>query len=143
MQQLLRHFENGHARLFALRLPSIAAEFVQPRRRRVGTDVARRAVAFDLIDAVERNVQPIAALVLQYRDLDHAALDGDRGDAAIDPDAVVEMPFGAVPGNMPGYYYWSRQWWEKLMRFGGASDENMKSFLDEWIMGTKDQFIEE
>ena len=55
-------------------------------------------------------------------------------------DAVVEMPFGAVPGNMPGYYYWSRQWWEKLIRYGGVSDENMKAFLDEWVLGTKDQF---
>ena len=55
-------------------------------------------------------------------------------------DAVVEMPFGAVPGNMPGYYYWSRQWWEKILRFGGVSHENMKALLDEWIMGTKDQF---
>jgi acyl CoA:acetate/3-ketoacid CoA transferase alpha subunit len=55
-------------------------------------------------------------------------------------DAVVEMPFGAVPGNMPGYYYWARQWWEKLLRFGAISNENMKSFLDEWILGTKNQF---
>jgi len=55
-------------------------------------------------------------------------------------DAVVEMPFGAVPGNMPGCYYWSRQWWEKLIRYGGVSDEQMKQVLDEWILGTKDQF---
>jgi glutaconate CoA-transferase, subunit A len=55
-------------------------------------------------------------------------------------DAVVELPFGAVPGNMPGCYYWSRQWWEKVMRFGGVSDENMMALLNEWIMGTKDQF---
>jgi acyl CoA:acetate/3-ketoacid CoA transferase alpha subunit len=55
-------------------------------------------------------------------------------------DAVVEMPFGAVPGNMPGYYYWSRQWWEKCMRFGGVSDENIMAFCNEWIMGTNNQF---
>ncbi|HNQ85489.1 MAG TPA: CoA-transferase [Deltaproteobacteria bacterium] len=55
-------------------------------------------------------------------------------------DAVVELPFGAVPGNMPGYYYWSRQWWEKLIRFGCASDENLKVFFDEWVHGVKDQF---
>src|SRR5512137_587304 len=52
-------------------------------------------------------------------------------------DAVVEMPFGALPGSMPGCYYWPRQWWEKCMRFGGASDENNKAFCDEWIKGTK------
>jgi len=55
-------------------------------------------------------------------------------------DAVVELPFGAVPGNMPGYYYWSRQWWEKLIRFGCVNDENLKIFFDEWVYGVKDQF---
>jgi len=55
-------------------------------------------------------------------------------------DAVVEMPFGALPGSMPGCYYWPRQWWEKCMRFGGVSDENTKTFCDEWIMGCKNQF---
>jgi len=55
-------------------------------------------------------------------------------------DAVVEMPFGAVPGNMPGYYYWSRQWWEKMLRFGCSSNENFKIFFDEWVFGCKDQF---
>ncbi|HNU75832.1 MAG TPA: CoA-transferase [Deltaproteobacteria bacterium] len=52
-------------------------------------------------------------------------------------DAVVELPYGALPGSMPGYYYWPRQWWEKLMRLAGPSDENMKDFIDEWIFGTK------
>ncbi len=55
-------------------------------------------------------------------------------------DAVVEMPFGALPGSMPGCYYWPRQWWEKCMRFGGVSAENNKAFCDEWIMGCKNQF---
>ena len=55
-------------------------------------------------------------------------------------DAVVELPFGAVPGNMPGYYYWSRQWWEKLLRYGGPDEERFMEFLEEWITGTKDQF---
>ena len=55
-------------------------------------------------------------------------------------DAVVEMPFGALPGSMPGCYYWPRQWWEKCMRFGGVSEENNLAFCNEWIMGTKNQF---
>ena len=54
-------------------------------------------------------------------------------------DAVVELPYGALPGSMPGYYYWPRQWWEKLMRFSAVSEENIKSFIDEWVFGTKDQ----
>lgn len=54
-------------------------------------------------------------------------------------DAVVELPYGALPGSMPGCYYWPRQWWEKLMRFAAISDENLSSFLDEWVYSTKDQ----
>jgi len=55
-------------------------------------------------------------------------------------DAVVELPFGAVPGNMPGCYYWSRQWWEKFVRYGCMSDENAKEMLDYWVMDSRDQF---
>ena len=54
-------------------------------------------------------------------------------------DAVVELPYGALPGSMPGYYYWPRQWWEKLMRFAAISDENLSAFLDEWVFSTKNQ----
>jgi glutaconate CoA-transferase, subunit A len=55
-------------------------------------------------------------------------------------DAVVEMPFGAVPGNMPGYYYWSRQWWEKFLRYGCLSYDNLKEFLEKWVFSCNDQF---
>ncbi len=55
-------------------------------------------------------------------------------------DAVVELPFGAVPGNMPGYYYWSRQWWEKTMRYASPDEERFIQYFDEWVMNTKDQF---
>ena len=55
-------------------------------------------------------------------------------------DAVVELPFGAVPGNMPGYYYWSRQWWEKFLRYACKSNDNLKDFLDHWVFSNSDQF---
>jgi len=55
-------------------------------------------------------------------------------------DAVVELPFGAVPGNMPGYYYWSRQWWEKTLRYASPKEENFIEHINEWVMNTKDQF---
>ncbi|MDD5712066.1 MAG: hypothetical protein PHY31_04815, partial [Smithellaceae bacterium] len=55
-------------------------------------------------------------------------------------DAVVELPFGAVPGNMPGCYYWSRQWWEKFLRFATLSDDNCREFMGYWVMECKDQF---
>ena len=59
-------------------------------------------------------------------------------------DAVVELPFGAVPGNMPGYYYWSRQWWEKFLRYGTLNDENLQEFMQYWVFDCKDQvdFVE-
>jgi glutaconate CoA-transferase, subunit A len=55
-------------------------------------------------------------------------------------DAVVELPYGAIPGSMPGHYYWSRQWWEKLMRWACQNEENTKSFFDYWVFSCKDQF---
>lgn len=55
-------------------------------------------------------------------------------------DAVVELPYGGLPGSVPGVYYWPRQWWEKLMRWATRSEGNLQQFIDEWIYGTKDQF---
>jgi len=55
-------------------------------------------------------------------------------------DAVVEMPYGGLPGSVPGYYYWPRQWWEWLFRIAMLDEEHMKSFMDYWVYGTKDQF---
>jgi glutaconate CoA-transferase subunit A len=55
-------------------------------------------------------------------------------------DAVVELPFGAVPGNMPGYYYWSRQWWEKTLRYASPDEAKFIEHFNEWVMDTKDQF---
>lgn len=55
-------------------------------------------------------------------------------------DAVVELPFGGVPGNVPGYYYWAREWWEWLFRIAMSTDEHMQSFYDYWIYGTKNQY---
>ncbi|MGE5404318.1 MAG: CoA transferase subunit A [Candidatus Saccharibacteria bacterium] len=55
-------------------------------------------------------------------------------------DAVVELPYGGVPGNVPGYYYWSREWWEWVFRIAMLDDEHMQSFFDYWIYGCKDQY---
>lgn len=55
-------------------------------------------------------------------------------------DAVVEMPFGALPGACPGKYYWSREWWEYVFRIASKSDENAFDFLNYWIYGTKDSW---
>ena len=44
-----------------------------------------------LIDAIERNIESVAALVLDDGDLDRALTDEDRLDAAINPYAMLEM----------------------------------------------------
>ncbi len=53
-------------------------------------------------------------------------------------DAVVELPFGALPGYMPGCYYWARRWWEKTFAMMDAGHEAMEAYIKEWILDTKD-----
>lgn len=61
-------------------------------------------------------------------------------------DAVVDLPFGAAPGNCPGHYYWSREFWEWGIRItlSGKSDEARDSFWNYWVFDCKDQleFVE-
>lgn len=55
-------------------------------------------------------------------------------------DAVVDMPYGALPGSCPGHYYWHREWWEWLVRIGTPSMDSINDFFDYWVFSTKDQF---
>lgn len=55
-------------------------------------------------------------------------------------DAVVELPFGCLPGCCPGYYYWSREWWEWMLRIATKTDAHLEDFTNYWIFSTKDQF---
>ena len=55
-------------------------------------------------------------------------------------DAVVEMPFGNLPGSCPGYYYWHREWWEQNIRVAFLNDEAFKKTLDKWVYGCRDHF---
>ena len=91
IEELERHLLQRGARLVALRSPALAAELVEARRRRVAAHIVGRAVALDLIDAIERHVEPVAALVLDDRHLDRALAHEHLLDAAIDADAVLEM----------------------------------------------------
>ena len=91
IEQFLRHFENRHARFLALLLPAIATQLVQPRRRGVFRHVGGAAVPLDLIDAIQRHIQAIAAFVLDDRRFDRAFAYEDLFDAAIDADAVLEV----------------------------------------------------
>lgn len=55
-------------------------------------------------------------------------------------DAVVELPYGALPGCCPGHYYWAREWWEFLVRCCTPKVENIQDFFEYWIYSTKDQY---
>ena len=77
--------------LIALLGPALAAEPVQPRRRRIAETSSRRPIPLELVDAIQRHIEAVAALVLDHRDFDRALLDEDGLDPTIDPDAVLEM----------------------------------------------------
>jgi glutaconate CoA-transferase, subunit A len=51
-------------------------------------------------------------------------------------DAVVELPFGAAPGYMPGCYYWGRRFWEKFFVWAAEDDDRVKEYFDSWIFET-------
>lgn len=55
-------------------------------------------------------------------------------------DAVVEMPYGALMGSMPGLYYWPRRLWEKAMRHWTYKEGAMDEFYETFIVGCKDQY---
>ena len=90
IEQLAGHLADAQLRLLAHLLPVRAAERVDPRRRAIAV-VLRRAVALQLVEPVQRHVEPVAALVLHHRHFHRRRADGDRLDAAIDADAVVEV----------------------------------------------------
>jgi len=55
-------------------------------------------------------------------------------------DAVVEMPYGALFGSMPGLYYWPRRFWEKMLRYWAYKEGAIDEWYDLVIKGCKDQF---
>jgi hypothetical protein len=91
LQELLRHLVDGGLRAITLLLPAAAAELVKARWRRVVAGRWRRAISLDLVEAIQRDVQPVAALVFDHGDFHHALAHEDLLDAAVDPDAVLEV----------------------------------------------------
>jgi acyl CoA:acetate/3-ketoacid CoA transferase alpha subunit len=55
-------------------------------------------------------------------------------------DAVVEMPYGALLGSMPGLYYWPRRAWEKLLRYWAHKEGAIDEFYDLFIVQCKNQY---
>ena len=72
VEQLRGHHADRRARLVALALPCRRAEPVQPRGRSI--TIAHGAVGLELIDPIERDVEPVPALVLHHRDLERGAI---------------------------------------------------------------------
>ncbi len=114
-QQLLRHLLDGGARLLALLRPAASAELVQLGGRGVVADVDPGAIALDLVDAIERDVEAVAAFVLDDRDLDRALAHEELLDAAIDPHAVLEVD-DVVAGLERGNRLERRRRWRTCAR---------------------------
>ena len=55
-------------------------------------------------------------------------------------DAVVEMPYGALFGSMPGLYYWPRRFWEKTLRYWAYKEGALDEFFNLMLNDCKDQF---
>src|SRR5204862_7367463 len=91
VEEFGRHLADGGPCLVALALPRRRAETVQLGRRRVS--VPGGSVGLELIQPVERDVEPVAAFVFDDRHFEPAALraDRDRLYPAIQPDPVFEM----------------------------------------------------
>lgn len=55
-------------------------------------------------------------------------------------DAVVEVPYGALFGAMPGLYYWPRRLWEKIMRYWAYTPGVVNEMYDLFVNQCKDQY---
>ena len=100
VQQLGGHLFDRLAGPLPHPLPGGAAQPVDPRRRPFAV-LARRPIPLELVEPIERHVEPVAAFVLHDRHLDGGLADHDRLDAAIDPDAVIEMDHVVADGERP------------------------------------------
>ena len=68
------HQRDRPARTVALLRPPLSADLVQLGGRFIRARVLRAAIPLELVDAVERHVEPVAALVLDDRHLDALSL---------------------------------------------------------------------
>ena len=91
IEQLGRHLDERGTGALLLRGPAPAAEFVEAGRGEIVGDIAGGAVLLDLVEPIERDVESVAPLVLDHRDLDGGLAVEDRGHAAVYPDAMLEM----------------------------------------------------
>ena len=52
-------------------------------------------------------------------------------------DAVVEVPFGSHPGNMPGEYWFDEDFFKMFLN-GVKTEEGKNRFYDDYVYGVKD-----
>ena len=86
LDQFFGHGENRFARLGFDFFPSRAAETVECRLGAVAADIFLHHV-----DAVHRQIQPVAAFVFQMQKLAFDAGDFEKFETAINADAVIQM----------------------------------------------------
>ena len=86
LEQLARHREDRLVRLRLDALPRRAAELVEPRARRLRADVV-----LDEVDAVDREIEPVAARVLEVEIVAFRVRDVQVAQAAVEPDAVIDV----------------------------------------------------
>src|SRR4029077_18629591 len=99
IEQLRGHLANRGARLVTLPLPRGGAELVETRCRRHAVAIRGGAIGLELVEAVQRNVEAVAPLVLDDRDFERAAVGahGDRLDTAINADPVLQVHHEVPP----------------------------------------------
>lgn len=58
-------------------------------------------------------------------------------------DAVVEVPYGSHPGNMPGEYWFDDDFFKMFLEMG-KTEEGTKKFYDEYVYGVEnfDEYLE-
>src|SRR5207244_1379229 len=93
IEQLRGHLANRGACLVTLPLPRSGAELVETRCRRHAIAIRGGAIGLELVEAVQRHIETVTALVLDDRDLERAAVGahGDGLDTPIDADAVLQV----------------------------------------------------
>jgi len=55
-------------------------------------------------------------------------------------DAVVEAPYGAWPGDMPGMYYFDRRFQERVVRIDWKTAEGTRDWVEKFIYGTRNVY---
>src|SRR5690606_19621433 len=91
LEQLSCHLQDCRTSAIPLLRPAPAPQLVQPWWRGICTVMLRCTIALDLVYPVQRNVQPVAALILDYRHFHGSLAHEDALDTAINANAMLQV----------------------------------------------------